>query len=518
MKEVNIVRTMKQVHDFATKWIDKFRDQKINYIELVDHYMADDCSVLGFQMDCGHAFSEKYGSAASRYDGLNKIIEDVTDIDLLGSAIYSQWRYFNHWAYDASAILENENRSWFILALSRLAILSGEKPFVFTGQLQKIHLVSKRICYSLCPGPDEEVEQHITINSEGQVWFSAYVFGQVCNNRRHEKSRTQNLKLTKDCADKIFSAFTAYFSEGYDEIYATDIGDWDMELTNTEGKIYKFRGSLCSDFEVNETDLSDLLRNSLNMPDLYAFDGNSKPDLVKRIEIRYHRITKIKPKVPVSETIEYAVWDYTESMVIDSDHDTIEHIQNIGTGCSVTRTYKVEDGVRSLLEDLDVNTLFGHIEGNPEDVFVDPLESRDYSIRVLTQRGRETVVQGTYDKKGLPDGWAEFINSVFEFLTFYGWGEIMNPSVYGKVRRTSRDIIYCSVTFEDGYKNYYYIAEDDSIEVGDFVLVPAGADNHEAIVNVVKKEYFPEDGVPLPLDKTKHIIRKCTDDDFDSMD
>lgn len=49
-------------------------------------------------------------------------------------------------------------------------------------------------------------------------------------------------------------------------------------------------------------------------------------------------------------------------MVIDSDHDTIEHIQNIGTGCSVTRTYKVEDGVRSLLEDLDVNTLFGHIE------------------------------------------------------------------------------------------------------------------------------------------------------------
>lgn len=50
------------------------------------------------------------------------------------------------------------------------------------------------------------------------------------------------------------------------------------------------------------------------------------------------------------------------------------------------------------------------------------------------------------------------------------------------------------------------------------MLVPAGADNHEVIVKVVKKEYFPEDGVPLPLDKTKHIIRKCTDDDFDSME
>ena len=446
------MRTLKQVHDFATKWIDKFRDQKINYFELVDRYMSDDCAALGFQMDCGHAFSEKYGNAASRYDELDKIIDDVTDIDLLGSAIYSRWRYFNHWAYDASTILENENRSWFILALSRLAILSGENPFVFTGQLQEIHLVSNRICYGLCPEPDEEVEQHITINSEGQVWFSAYVFGHVCNNGRHEKPRTQKFKLAE------------------------------------------------------------------NMPELYAFDGNAKPDLVKRIEIKYHRITKIKPKVPISETIEYAVWDYTESMVIDGDSDSIEHIQNIGTGCSVTRTYKVEDGVKSLLEGLDVNTLFGHIEGNPEDVFVDPLESKDYSIQVLTQKGEKKILQGTYDKKGLPDDWAEFIDSVFEFLTFYGWGEIMNPSVYGKVRRTSRDVIYCSVIFEEGYKSYYYIADDDSIEAGDFVLVPAGADNHEVIVKVVKKEYFPEDGVPLPLDKTKHIIRKCTDDDFDSME
>lgn len=32
---------------------------------------------------------------------------------------------------------------------------------------------------------------------------------------------------------------------------------------------------------------------------------------------------------------------------------------------------------------------------------------------------------------------------------------------------------------------------------------------------VVKVEYFAEDDVPLPLDRTKHIIRKCTDEDFD---
>lgn len=141
---------MKQIHDFAVKWCDKFRDQNINYIELVDHWMADDCVALGFEMDCGHAFSERYGQAANNHEALDRIIDDVTDISLLGSAIYSQWRYFNHWAYDAAEILEPQNRAWFILALSRLALLSGENPFIFQGTLKKIRIVSNNICCGPC--------------------------------------------------------------------------------------------------------------------------------------------------------------------------------------------------------------------------------------------------------------------------------------------------------------------------------------------------------------------------------
>ena len=54
---------MKQIHEFAVKWREKFRDPNISYAELVDDYMAEDCASLGFRMDCGHAFSEKYGEA-----------------------------------------------------------------------------------------------------------------------------------------------------------------------------------------------------------------------------------------------------------------------------------------------------------------------------------------------------------------------------------------------------------------------------------------------------------------------
>lgn len=122
-----------RVNDFAVKWSDKFRDQNINYIELVDHFMADDCAALGFVMDCGHTFQEAYGEAVYNNEALDRIIDTVTDIKLLGSAIYSRWRYFNHWAYDGAEILEFENRSWFILALSRLAMLTEENTFIFKG-------------------------------------------------------------------------------------------------------------------------------------------------------------------------------------------------------------------------------------------------------------------------------------------------------------------------------------------------------------------------------------------------
>lgn len=112
------------IHSFAIKWLEKFNNDEADFIELVDHWMADDCRELGFVMDCGNSFSQKYGEAFNNSEKLQTILENITDIDLLGSAIYSQWRYYNHWAYTGAEILEPKNRKWFILALRRLAKLS----------------------------------------------------------------------------------------------------------------------------------------------------------------------------------------------------------------------------------------------------------------------------------------------------------------------------------------------------------------------------------------------------------
>ena len=112
------------IKEFAQKWLKKFQDPNICYIELVEHYFADDCRALGFEMDSGNAFCERYANAFNSTEELLKIIDEIDNVKLLGSAIFSQWRYFNHWAYSGAEILEPENREWFIIALKRMEELA----------------------------------------------------------------------------------------------------------------------------------------------------------------------------------------------------------------------------------------------------------------------------------------------------------------------------------------------------------------------------------------------------------
>lgn len=59
------------------------------------------------------------------------------------------------------------------------------ETLLFHGILKKVRIVSNHICYGPMPEPDEEVEQHLTINNEGRVWFSGYNFGTAADTKGH---------------------------------------------------------------------------------------------------------------------------------------------------------------------------------------------------------------------------------------------------------------------------------------------------------------------------------------------
>lgn len=74
------------------------------------------------------------------------------------------------------------------------------------------------------------------------------------------------------------------------------------------------------------------------------------------------------------------------------------------------------------------------------------------------------------------------------------------------------NVIYCSVSFEDPSKTYYYQTDDDTIQIGDRVIVTVWPEDNEVMAYVQNVQYFDKKEVPFPLHKTKHIIRKASDD------
>lgn len=236
----------------------------------------------------------------------------------------------------------------------------------------------------------------------------------------------------------------------------------------------------------------------------------TKLDVIERVCIDYCRVTKTDPERFLND----ASWDYTERMVIDRTTDSIEHIRNIGNGCKISRKYEVAGKIGSLLDRFDADDFFSYIPGDPDDVIATPDETGEYKITVDFKKRPQKILSGSYDKNGLPEDFPAFAKTVFDFIRVYGFGEILDPFVYGKAKRRKSEYIYCSIVFENGYKSYYYITDDDTIEIGDLVIVPAGKNNHHAVVEVIDIEYFTAEDAPFPVEKTKHIIRKYTGIDF----
>lgn len=375
-------------------------------------------------------------------------------------------------------------------------------PFAFEGSLKKVRIISNNECFGPASDPDDEVEQRLSITAGGGIWLTRYCFGEYGEGPRllaKEKIPSDEKKI-RDILDAIANNF-----EEYDDFDMTDVGSWVIELTNTEGETITADGALVPD---SFPYLSDFIREQLGRNDLFLFDGN--PDRVDRIEVYLDRRTEIETPQPIDRDHPYVIWEYHEELEIDRASETVKHFRKIFEQCDVSHVWHIEGGVSNFLDDLDVNAL-SEAEGNPPDVYVDPHFSDRYKILVTTKLGGERETTGTFDKKGLPEDWPSFAEELSDFLSFYGIGDFFNERTYGKLRRRVNDLIFCNVVFEDKGREYCYLADED-FDAGDYAIVPAGEDDHEAVVRIESVEYHPAEEAPFPLDRIKHIIRRFDED------
>ena len=109
---------------FAEKYITFFENEfgrtRESYYRFFDNdEFLKDCEKLGFKMDGGSTFIKKYGENAwNTVQGLKECIDRIEDMKAVGNALFSQWRYFNHWSSPSYA--NEETKEWFLLLFRRM--------------------------------------------------------------------------------------------------------------------------------------------------------------------------------------------------------------------------------------------------------------------------------------------------------------------------------------------------------------------------------------------------------------
>ena len=136
--------------------------------------------------------------------------------------------------------------------------------------LKKFRLISNNICYGPCPDADEEVEQHLTIISDGRVWFSRYNYG--LGDGKYELAEKKQLNIGKDTAVGILAFTKKYFDEKGIVMKCTDVGIWELFLTDENDAQYTIDGSVIPDDYTSE--ISNYIRERLPLENLFLFDGN----------------------------------------------------------------------------------------------------------------------------------------------------------------------------------------------------------------------------------------------------
>lgn len=343
-----------------------------------------------------------------------------------------------------------------------------------------------------------ETEQRLSLSEKGGAWLTRYYEmeeDEEWHNRTIREKLCANRKTVRAVMDGILECLPHLQC-----VPADDAGDWELILEDDKGNRCRAYGTLEGDCMAA---LSDEIREKLGRKDLFLFNGIY--DRVDRLEFTLHRTEKIRPRGALPEGLPYVTWNYHEKMVMDRAAETVEYDRQIFEACDVKTRYHLEEAVSSFLDGLSP-WVFSIVEGNPKDVCVDPLRSCDYTIVLTMEKGGKREIHGSYDKKGLPADWPAFAENFYQFLSYYGLGEIFNAAAYGKVRRREGELIFCAVSFEEDGQEYWYMADSDEYEVGDFVQVPAGVDNHVAIGRVESVVYCQKEEAPYPVDRVKHIM------------
>lgn len=284
---------------------------------------------------------------------------------------------------------------------------------------------------------------------------------------------------------------TEYWNCEYDDENILDGEQWELAVKYEGRRGIAWEGS--NAYPPNWTQVLDLF----GVP--YEKDDEVK---IRKLMLRFSQNRHLEPK-HLAHGID---WDYTDSITVDHETGCLVLKQTLGSGCVITHQYNVQGGMDDILcavDDCLRSEGWVDTEKHKDDTGI-----RFYRLNAEYYNNSEVTHTGVYNRAGLPEGsWSKLIDIIWNFIEFYGFGELLDKRAFLSAGKPG-EIKYCSVAFEEYGRTFYYQTDDESIGIGDAVLVPFGAANAQRRGTVEEIGYYSAENVPFPLEKTKKILLK----------
>lgn len=496
----------KEYYDFAMKWSALFKENGSNIQTMAKAYLKAYRQIHPDGIDEILMEETQKIVKIDDLDSLEHALMESDAADVLYDAVQIRCEFIEQQNDSFDAENTQPQTQWLSMVLARIARLCSNNLFPFQGDPRSMRLTSQRECFHDQPYPWEDVWQEITLDGNGRLVLSAKTADDYQRRKFNEPKRA--LEISPVAAQHILNRISGFFSVAHEELENVfDAGIWNLELTNTEGQVYCFEGALYGESEDDISKLSDFLRVKLGIKQLLAFDDRWTPDnAICRFTLKYKQC--VKDADGKTKNSGY------ELLTIDRKTGTIQWTNKRYVYGEFEHRYYFPQMVNNLLDRFSDPRLFRQIT-SPTNELEDAYGGlcTTYTLNVDYENGVRQTLSGNYDKAELPEYFSNLMAAIKNQMHLVERGGMLDFAEYGRAEPRKGQVIYCSVAFEDNSKTYYYRTEDESLCEGDYVVVPAGFHNRETVARVVKIENFAQKDVPFPIEKTKWILCRYTEEE-----
>lgn len=363
----------------------------------------------------------------------------------------------------------------------------------FYGTLEKIRIRSCRATDPSLPGFNEE--QLLEITRDGEVKLTQKAPSGTEKNKIH---------ISQADADSVFAAFSETFASYRKERIPSISGHWRVRLLTDDNEVYFYHGANGQDYRYHDESLTDILRQRTGMPGLFGLSVKTETkSKVKSIEISLEQTATNEVKDKYASEYGICIHDTNEWLLISSE-GTLTYNRRIANIGRISLQYELKDKVTEFLKLYEGRNVFSRPKGHSPDTVQDEIR-KTYKMVVTRDDGDTSVLEGSFDKNGLPGDWADFVGRLTDFFQDQSLGILFDSRSYNKVLRKNDEVAFCGVDIDGVVRTRYYRCGDEICE-DDTVVVPTPIKHTMAIGRVVEVRHYPKDQVPKDMARTQEIL------------